>query len=116
MASFLRLDENNIVIQAVALDDSMATTEDIGIAYLKSLHGIRGDWIQTYQDGTRKNYGGLGYTYNESKDAFISPQPYPSWILNEDTCKWEAPIVRPTDVDERKYIWDEENTEWKERV
>ena len=112
MASFLRLNENNVVIQAVALDDSMATTEDDGISFLKSLHGIRGDWIQTYKDGTRKNYGGLGYRYDETKDAFIASQPYPSWVLNDTTCRWEAPTAYPDD--DKMYTWDEGNTEWKE--
>lgn len=81
-----------------------------------------GRWIQTSYNtrggvhtlgGTplRKNYAGVGYTYNEAKDAFIEPQPFPSWILDEETCLWNAPIERPTEGG--PYIWDEESKTWK---
>jgi len=59
----------------------------------------------------RKNYAGIGYTYDATRDAFISPQPYPSWILNEDTCLWESPIPYPSDGE--IYIWEEALQEWK---
>ena len=58
----------------------------------------------------RKNYAGIGYTYDESRDAFIPPQPYPSWILNEETCLWDSPVPYPTDGE--MYIWNEENQSW----
>jgi len=58
----------------------------------------------------RKNYAGLGYTYDESRDAFIPPQPYPSWTLNEETCLWDSPVPYPTDGE--PYIWNEETTSW----
>jgi len=58
------------------------------------------------------NYCGIGYDYDEERDAFIPPQPYPSWVLDEDTCIWKAPVDRPTDG--KKYKWDEENTQWVE--
>ena len=81
-----------------------------------------GRWIQTSYNtrggvhtlgGTplRKNYAGVGYTYNEAKDAFIEPQPFPSWILDEETCLWNAPTEMPTEGD--PYIWDEESKTWK---
>ena len=72
-----------------------------------------GTWIQTYRDGSiHKNYAGEGYTYDSTRDAFIPPQPYASWTLNEDTCNWEAPVTIPDD--DKFYEWDEENTNWTE--
>jgi hypothetical protein len=84
-----------------------------------------GEWIQTSYNtfggihklgGTplRKNYAGIGFTYDAQKDAFISPKPYESWLLNEDSCLWEAPIPMPTD--EKLYNWDEATLSWKETV
>jgi hypothetical protein len=71
-----------------------------------------GAWIQTSYNGSiRKNYAGIGYTYDFGKDAFIPSQPYSSWILNEDTCNWEAPIAHPNDG--QLYTWDEENNNWE---
>jgi len=81
----------------------------------------RGKWVQTSYNthggvhslgGTplRKNYAGIGFTYDQEKDAFIPPKPYPSFILNEDTCLWEAPVAKPTDGQE--YKWNEETTSW----
>jgi hypothetical protein len=80
-----------------------------------------GEWVQTSYNtlagehklgGTplRKNYAGLGYTYDKVRDAFIPPKTYPSWVLNEDTCQWNAPIAYPTDGQD--YVWNEETTNW----
>jgi hypothetical protein len=82
-----------------------------------------GEWIQTSYNtkggvhvlgGTplRKNYAGVGYSYDRTRDAFIPPQPYPSWTLNEDTCLWEAPVLKPKDG--KVYDWNEETINWKE--
>jgi hypothetical protein len=82
-----------------------------------------GTWVQTSYNtqggihllgGTplRKNYAGIGYTYDEARDAFYAPQPYPSWTLNEDTCYWESPVPYPTD--DKRYTWNEDNQEWTE--
>jgi hypothetical protein len=82
-----------------------------------------GAWIQTsyntsggtHSDGgtpLRKNYAGVGFTYDSVRDAFIPPQPYPSWVLDEDTCLWDSPVPYPTD--DLRYEWDEETTNWKE--
>jgi hypothetical protein len=81
-----------------------------------------GEWIQTsynthggqHPEGRplRKNYAGIGFTYDRTKDAFIPPQPFASWLLNEDTCLWHAPVAMPTD--DKKYAWDEESVSWKE--
>ena len=81
-----------------------------------------GEWVQTSYNtlagehklgGTplRKNYAGIGYTYDKVRDAFIPPQPYASWLLNEDTCQWNAPVDYPTDG--KDYVWDEETVNWK---
>jgi hypothetical protein len=74
-----------------------------------------GEWIQTTYDGSiRKNYAGVGYTYDTTRDAFIPPQPFNSWLLNEDTCLWDAPTPYPDDG--KMYSWDEATTSWKEEV
>ena len=84
-----------------------------------------GEWIQTsynthggiHSNGEtplRKNYAGVGFTYDSTRDAFIEPQPYPSWTLNEDTCQWESPVPYPTD--DKRYAWDESTTNWKEVI
>ena len=70
-----------------------------------------GTWIETKMDGSiRKNYAGIGFSYDSTRDAFIPPQPYPSWTLNEDTCSWECPVARPDDGN--KYNWNEETQAW----
>lgn len=83
-----------------------------------------GEWIQTsynthggqHPEGRplRKNYAGIGYSYDRTKDAFIPPKPYPSWVLNDDTCLWGAPTPMPTD--DKTYIWDETTVSWKEVI
>jgi hypothetical protein len=71
-----------------------------------------GEWIQTsYTGSIRKNFAGIGFTYDKDRDAFISPKPFASWILNEDTCNWEAPVPYPSDSNE--YTWNEETQSWK---
>ena len=71
-----------------------------------------GEWIQTYKDGTRKNFAGIGFTYDLAKNAFYEPQPYASWILNASTCIWEAPVAHPND--NKAYEWNEATTSWIE--
>ena len=116
MAHFAKLDENNIVIDVLVVrneDLDSSNEEASGIAYLTNLFG--GIWKQTsYNNNIRKNYATIGFTYNQDLNAFISPQPYPSWILNEITCKWEAPIPMPTiEIDDKfTYTWKEETTSW----
>jgi hypothetical protein len=83
--------------------------ESIGQAFCERLFG--GRWVQTsYNNNIRKRYAGVGYTYNESLDAFISPQPYPSWVLSPITIDWEAPVPYPTDG--KVYYWDEMVQNW----
>lgn len=119
MAHFAQLDENNIVQQVIVvhnnelLDENGIEQESKGIQFCQSLFG--GNWIQTSYNSTfRKNFAGIGYTYDSTKDAFISPKPYNSWLLNEDTCQWEAPIPYPTDY--KLYRWDEDSLSWVESV
>ena len=72
-----------------------------------------GEWIQTsYNGNIRKNYAGIGYRYDDELDAFIPPKPYNSWILNEDTCQYEAPVAYP--ADDKYYTWNEDTTSWVE--
>jgi hypothetical protein len=91
--------------------------EDIGVDFLTKLQLI-GVWKQTsYNNNIRKNYAGVGYTYDSNRDAFIAPKPYNSWILNEQTCLWDAPVARPELTQEQidnnqYYTWDEENQSW----
>lgn len=116
MSHFAKLDENNIVIDVLVVrneDIDPLNEETSGIEYLTNLFG--GTYKQTsYNNNIRKNYATIGCTYNQNLDAFISPQPYPSWILNEITCKWEAPTIMPTIEisDSFTYLWEEETLSW----
>jgi hypothetical protein len=117
MAHFAQLNDQNIVLQVIVihnndcLDDMGMESEAKGIAFCNSL--IPGNWIQTSYNATiRKNYAGIGFTYDQQRDAFIAPKPFTSWILNETTCQWEAPVPYPND--EKPYVWDEESLQWIE--
>jgi len=107
MRYFAKLDENNLVTFVTA-----GREEDDGLE--EELNARTGDvYRQTYIDGSlRKNYAGLGHTYDADRDAFIPPTPYPSWVLDEATCLWVAPIDYPADGGQ--YVWDEETTDWVE--
>jgi len=114
MAHFSRLDENNNVIAVHVVNNSdlqdlpFPESESVGIAYLTGIHNHL-FWKQTSYNGTfRKNYAGVGYTYDPVRDAFIGPQPFPSWVLNETTCQWQAPVPRPGEG----YVWDESTLQW----
>jgi hypothetical protein len=119
MAYFAQIDDNNIVIQVIRVNDSDCQNsngfedENVGIDFCKSLIGEETNWKQTsYNAKIRKHYAGIGYIYDQENDAFYAPQPYPSWILNETTFIWEAPIAVPTD--NKIYEWNETNEEWDE--
>ena len=119
MAHFAQLDENNIVTQVIVvhnnelLDENGVEIESKGVAFCKSLYGWGTNWVQTsYNGNIRKNYAGIGYTYDAARDAFIPPQPYPSWVLDEATCRWQAPVPMPQDG--KLYRWDEPTTSWVE--
>ena len=112
MAHFAKLGVGNIVETVHVVSNDIATTEQAGVDFLNNLFNTRDVWKQTSYNGNfRKNYAGIGHTYDEERDAFIPPKEYDSWVLNEDTCLWEAPVSYPTDG--KKYIWNEENKQWK---
>jgi hypothetical protein len=119
MANFAKLDDQNIVINVNVVNNETINnlpfpeSEPVGVAFLTEWSGGYTNWKQTsYNANFRKNYAGVGYTYDDTLDAFIAPKPYPSWLLNLDTCQWEAPAPRPTG--ENAYSWDEEAQQWVE--
>lgn len=117
MAHFAKLDDNNVVLAVHVVNNDVITvdgveSEQAGIDFLTDLHG-HSHWKQTSYNGTvRKNYAGIGYTYDAARDAFIAPQPWVSWIFNENTCQWEPPIAYPNDG--KFYAWFEPNQQWIE--
>jgi hypothetical protein len=117
MAHFAKLDENNNVLAVHVVNNDVITidgveSEQAGIDFLTGLHGHT-LWKQTSYNGNfRKNYAGIGYTYDTGRDAFIAPKLYSSWTLNESTCQWEAPVAYPTDG--KYYGWFEPNQQWIE--
>jgi hypothetical protein len=121
MAHFAKLGVGNIIEKVEVVSNDIATTEQAGVDFLNNLYNTRDVWKQTSYNthngehllgGTpfRKNYAGKNYTYDQTRDAFIPPKPFASWILNETTCQWEAPISKPDD--ENKYIWKENTRTW----
>lgn len=118
MAYFAQL-ENNIVQQVISIsnfdapDPAPTNSEPLGQAFIANVLKLGGTWKQTSYNGTfRKHYAGIGYTYDDVLDAFIPPKPYPSWLLNTETCEWEAPIPYPNDG--KLYYWDEATQQWVE--
>lgn len=116
MAHFAEIDDNNVVLRVIVVankDTSDANgneVESIGVAFCQRLLG--GNWVQTSYNGNfRKNYAGIGYTYRADIDAFVAPQPYPSWVLDENA-QWQAPVPMPTDG--KMYSWDEATLSWVE--
>jgi hypothetical protein len=116
MAHFAKIGLNNIVTDVLVvanretMDSNGVEHESIGVEFLKTLTGHE-TWIQTsYNGNIRKNFAGIGYTYDSQRDAFIPPQPYQSWVLNTQTCLWESPTSMPTDS--TYYVWDEPNINW----
>jgi len=112
MAHFAKLGKGNIVEKVVVVSNDVATTEQAGVDFLNNLYKSRDVWKQTsYNNIIRKNYAGKGYTYDQTRDAFIPPKPFNSWILNEDTCLWDAPVVKPNDGQD--YNWNETIQNWE---
>lgn len=114
MAHFAEIDDNNKVLRVIVVSNSDTQDaqgiehESIGAAFCASLFG--GTWLQTSYNATmRKNYAGVNYTYDAQRDAFIAPQPYASWLLDDDTCRWCAPVPTPEDGIHR---WNENAQEW----
>ena len=121
MAHFSKLGVGNIVEKVEVVNNDVATTEQAGIDFLNNLYKTNDVWKQTSYNtkagvhlngGTpfRKNYPGVGYTYDQTLDAFIPPQPFNSWILNETSCLWEAPTAYPDD--DHMYTWNEDLGTW----
>lgn len=117
MAHFAEIDSNGVVQRVIVVankdtaDANGNEAESIGVAFCQKLFG--GNWKQTsYNGNIRKNYAGIGYTYNAGIDAFVPPKPYPSWVLNNDTAQWEAPVPMPNDG--KMYGWDEATQSWVE--
>lgn len=117
MAYFAELDDNNVVLRVLAVSnndcpDPAPDNEQQGINFLASI-GLGSNWKQTSYNATfRKHYAGIGFIYDPVRDAFVAPQPFASWVLNETTCQWEAPVAYPTDG--KQYSWDENTVSWVE--
>jgi hypothetical protein len=119
MAHFAKLDDQNIVLDVNVVNNETVgnlpfpESEPVGVAFLTDWSGGYSNWKQTsYNASFRKNYAGIGYTYDSVLDAFIAPKPYPSWLLNTETCQWQAPIPYPTDG--KQYYWNEDTQQWVE--
>ena len=121
MAHFAEIGLNNVVKRVIVVHNNelLETTNEVeqnGIDFCESLFG--GTWLQTsYNGNIRKNFAGAGFTYDSGRDAFIPPQPYASWVINETTCLWEAPVAMPdltqAQIDAGSYYtWDESATNW----
>jgi len=119
MAHFAKLDENNVVVHVSVVNNielnnlEFPESEPLGILFLQSIYGQNTSWKQTsYNKKFRKNYAGIGFVYDESRDAFIPPKPFNSWLLNEEKIEWEPPINYPSDG--KIYIWNENSISWVE--
>jgi hypothetical protein len=117
MAYFAKLGTGNIVETVISINNSVITDsngieqEQLGVDFINKLYNTRDVWKQTsYNNNIRKNYAGIGYQYDQQRDAFIAPKPFNSWILNEQTCLWQSPIPYPQD--NNKYNWNEQNQSW----
>jgi hypothetical protein len=117
MAYFAKLGTGNIVENVISINNAVITDangveqEQLGNDFINKLYNTRDVWKQTsYNNNIRKNYAGVGYSYDQARDAFIAPKPYQSWVLNEDTCRWEAPVAMPEDGS--MYNWNEATVSW----
>jgi hypothetical protein len=121
MAYFAKLGTGNIVENVISINNAVITDsngveqEQLGVDFINKLYNTRDVWKQTsYNNNIRKNYAGIGYQYDQTRDAFIAPKPFNSWILNEDTCRWEAPVAMPKiQLEENQhYSWNESTLTW----
>lgn len=110
MAHWAEIDSNNIVLRV-----TVGNNDEPDEGYQWLIDNLGGTWIKTsYNKNIRKNYAGIGFTYDSVRDAFIPPKPFNSWVLNEETCLWEAPIPMPEE--KKPYIWNEESLSWVEVI
>lgn len=112
MAHFTELDGNLVTNVIVVNNEVLDSTneEASGLDFLESIYGHRNFKQTSYNGNFRLNYAGIGFTYDEQRDAFIPPKPFASWVLNEDNCLWQAPVAYPTDGN--RYAWNEDNQSW----
>ena len=109
MAHWAEIDNNNIVLRVTVGDNNLP---DEGYQWL--IDNLGGTWIKTsYNGNIRKNYAGIGFTYDAERDAFIAPKPFNSWVLDEATCRWQAPTPMPT-TEGKQYYWSEDDLSWRE--
>lgn len=116
MSHFAKLDENNVVVfVTVGRDEDNGKEAELtartGDVYKQTSFNTHGGVHALGGVPFRKNYAGIGYTYDEGRDAFIPPKPYASWLLNEETCLWDAPVAYPTDGN--RYVWNEQTVSWE---
>ena len=131
MSHFAKIDKDNVVTQVIvaeqehidniklvseavdAKDEVLDPEGEVIYPSVEAKEAVYDNWVQTsYTASIRKNYAGIGYTYDESRDAFIPPKPFASWTLDEDSCQWEAPVAYPDD--DKVYSWDEDSQAWVE--
>ena len=117
MAYFAKLGTGNIIEKVISINNSVITDangieqEQLGVDFINKLYNTRDVWKQTsYNNNIRKNFAGVGMTYDQTRDAFIPKKPFNSWILNQDTCIWEAPVAKPED--DNIYSWNEQTLSW----
>jgi hypothetical protein len=112
MAHWAEIDDNNLVLRVL-----VGSNDEPDEGYQWLIDNLGGTWIKTsYNKSIRKNFAGIGYTYDAERDAFIPPKPYNSWVLDEDTCQWEAPVPRPDALKNVPVKWDENTLSWKELI
>ena len=125
MAYFAKLGTGNIIETVISINNSVITDsngveqEQLGVDFINKLYNTRDVWKQTsYNNNFRKNYASIGYQYDQTRDAFIAPKPFNSWILNEDTCRWNAPVAKPTIEleDNQYYSWNESIINWEIKI
>jgi hypothetical protein len=104
--------ENGIVTQVIVAEQDFINTEVLGSGWVQTSYNTHGGVHTNGGNPLRKNYAGIGYAYDEGRNAFIPPQPFPSWTLVEETCQWTAPVPMPTDG--KLYSWDEATLSWIE--
>ena len=111
MSHFAKV-ENGIVAQVIVVEQDVIDSGLFGTGWVQTSYNTHGGQHRNGGTPLRKNYAGVGYSYDRTKDAFIPPKPFASWVLNDDTCLWDAPTPMPTD--DKVYEWDETTTSWKE--
>ena len=118
MAHYAKIDKNNIVTRVIVIDEEVVNSGEFGnsLTWIQTSYNTFGGKHSLGGTPLRKNYAGVGMTYDKDRDAFIPKQPYPSWILDENTCQWDAPVAYPTGHDPAgpRYEWDEDTITWKQ--